>query len=84
MDDDLRANVHNAIAEVMRANGPRMLGPWVLAAATTANDGTREVWVLTGPDTVGYEAKGLVAEAGDRIIEDGLDKAWITDDTDED
>lgn len=87
MDDDLRTLVHAAIAEAMRTSESAFLGPWVLAASTLNEDGQRVVWVLTGPDTVGYEAKGLLIEATDRIREDGLDHAWYLsddDDTDED
>lgn len=84
MDDDLRTIVHNAIAEAMSTNEAVMLGPWVFTASTLNEDGQRVVWVLTGPDTIGYEAKGLLVEATDRIREDGLAHAWYASDDDED
>jgi len=84
MGGELSAEIHDAIAEAIRTHEGAMVGPWVLAAQTTDADGKREVWVLSAPETAIYEAKGLLAEATDRIRDEGAQYAWTSDDDTED
>lgn len=84
MDDhQVTLDVHNAIAAALLKHERAMLGPWVLTAATTTEEGGRGVWVLTGEDVLDYEAKGLLTDALDRVRDDTSLFAHYDDDEDE-